>query len=229
MTSIRPGLLVLALAAPGVPAAEVTIYRCTDAQGELTLRDTPCRKGERQQTREMLRPVDPPPHRAVVRSAPAVAPATPAPARVVVVTPPRPLYECVTPDGARYTSDSDAGNPRWVPLWTLGYPVWPSFRPAPGGVHARVGGRVGDHARVDVRVGDPAHRPPRPVVIAQPAGTWVQVRCHALPPAEVCARLRDERHALGRRYHSALQSERARITVEERGIDARLASECGGS
>ena len=67
----------------------------------------------------------------------------------------------------------------------------------------------------------------RVTLVAQPTGTWVRDRCRAVPAAEVCARLRDERYALDRRYHSALQSERARITVEERGLDARLATECG--
>ena len=45
----------------------------------------------------------------------------PAPPQVVMITAPRPLYECITPDGERYPSDSDQGNPRWVPLWTMGY------------------------------------------------------------------------------------------------------------
>ena len=123
----------------GVPAAEVTIYRCTDAQGRLTLRDTPCRKGERQETRTMQRPTDPP-----RRSMPKVIgrrqrAKPPRRRRAFVVQPPRPLYECVTPDGAIYTSESGEGNPRWVPLWTLGYPVW--------GPRGRF-----DHGRVDARV-----------------------------------------------------------------------------
>ena len=41
----------------------------------------------------------------------------------VYLAPPRPLYECITPDDVTYTSDTGDGNPRWVPLWTLGYPV----------------------------------------------------------------------------------------------------------
>ncbi|MFS8063853.1 MAG: DUF4124 domain-containing protein, partial [Luteimonas sp.] len=124
--AIVPLLLVLvlvAIAASAAHADDVTIYRCVDARGHLTLRDTPCATGEKQQTRNMLRPKD-----AAARAV--VAPRMPEhyqapPPQIVVITAPRPLYECITPDGERYTSDSDQGNPRWVPLWTLGYPMVP--------------------------------------------------------------------------------------------------------
>lgn len=253
------GLLAFAIACGSASAAEVVIYRCTDAQGGLTLRDSPCRAGERQQMRSMQRPVDPPPRPAAV-----APPATPAPApertRIVVVTPPRPLYECVTPAGERYTSESDAGRPRWEPVWTTGVVPWAGGYPngvqhrRHGGLHGLIEGRVGNVGRYAVQAGGSAHgplepplRPPlhpppdpgqppvhRPpgygpplAAVAVPAGTWVRDACHPLPPAEVCARLRDERYALDRRYHSALQGERVRITTEQRGIDARLASDCG--
>ncbi|MEG3192735.1 DUF4124 domain-containing protein, partial [Lysobacter sp. D1-1-M9] len=52
--------VLLAVVAP-LRAEPVTIYRCTDEHGRLTLRDTPCRAGQRQQTSEMQRPRDPPP------------------------------------------------------------------------------------------------------------------------------------------------------------------------
>ena len=243
---------VLALSCVGgVQAAEVLIYRCTDARGRLTLRDTPCVKGEQQQTRAMLRPTDPPRRAAPREVAPATArPSAPATTRIIVIQPARPLYECTAPDGARYTSDSGEGNPRWMPLWTLGYPVWGGGERfdnggfSDGGVQARIGGRF-DNGRFDVRIGDgrggrmrgppldrpgPPSRPPvgPPVFVqAYPAGTWVRDECHALPAQEVCARLRDRRFELDRRYNSALQSERVQITNEQRGIDARLSNDCG--
>ena len=63
----------LATAAPSARAADddVTIYRCTDAKGKLTLRDTPCAKGQQQQVRSMVRPKDAPP-----RAQPAPPPQT---------------------------------------------------------------------------------------------------------------------------------------------------------
>ena len=123
---MRPGLLLLAICLATSPVealwaqagAKVTVYRCTDAAGRQTLRDTPCPAGQAQQARDMLRPKDAPP-----RATPPLPPpvAQPAPPPVVVYrSPPQPLYECVTPDGDRYTSETGEGNPRWVPLWTLG-------------------------------------------------------------------------------------------------------------
>jgi hypothetical protein len=170
--------------APQGAAPQVTVYRCLAADGAVTLRDTPCAKGERQETREMLRPTDAP---RPPSPAPAVtAPAAPAPPRVVIVrqAPPTPMYECTTPDNTTYTSDSPEGNPRWVPMWTLGWPV--------------------------------------------PAGTWVRDSCRAMPQAETCARLRDRRGELERRFFNAMPSERARLELEERGLDARLDADCGG-
>ncbi|KRA17332.1 DUF4124 domain-containing protein [Lysobacter sp. Root604] len=218
----RPCLLFALLAlAGGAQAAEVTIYRCTDAQGRSSLRDTPCARGEQQQTRSMTVPRDPPPRPtdAVARAEPAPA-AAPAPRpQVIVVNTPRPMYECVTPDGDRYTSETAEGNPRWVPLWTL-MPVIATRNP------------LGDHVGArrpppsEFRPGPPRPLPPG-VGFAYPAGTWVRDECHALPQREVCARLSDRRYELDRRYNSALQSERVRIQSEQRGIDARLADDCG--
>lgn len=225
-----PILALLPIAAAPARAAEVTIYRCTDAAGRVALRDTPCRRGETQQVRTMQRPTDPPPRPAAVVPAPA-ATAAPREREVVVYrTPPRPMYECTTPDGERYLSDTGEGNPRWVPLGVLGYPVGAApALPYGGGVHARVGGRIGGDTRYEVRVGDPpplpSPLPPRAGYL-HPAGAWVRDECHPLPQQDVCARLRDRRWELDRRYNSALQSERRRIDDEQRGIDARLAHDC---
>jgi len=220
-----PFVSLLSLAAlamlPVMAAAQsVTIYRCIGPGNTLTLRDSPCAAGEAQETRAMQRPKDPPPGAAIAPSpAPAVAPA-PAPVQVVVYrTPPRPLYECITPDGSRYDSESSEGNPRWVPLWTLGYRAW-SHRSPSGGVNRPPG----------------QDRPqPRPLPGLLPAqgmimpvgGTWVRDECHALPQQEVCARLLDRRRQIMRRYNSALQSEVNALRLEQRGIDARLANDCG--
>lgn len=236
-------LLALLLGGPVDAAAdEVTIYRCTDADGRLTLRDTPCKRGERQQAIEMQRPRDPP---ARPRPAPAAAPATEAPrevTRVVVVERPATVYECITADGDSYTTTSGAGNPRWVPLWTLGYPARPPYayprppidlpvRPASSSDY------LGNDLMFDgigrpspPPPGDPRRAPELPpsVGLAYTPGTWIRDACQPLPPAEVCQRLRDRHWELGRRYNSALQSEREQIDAEQRGINARLDSECAG-
>ena len=207
--------LSLALLPVGATAQDVTIYRCIGPGDTLTLRDSPCEKGEKQETRSMLRPQDPAP-----AAAPVVKPAAPvetAPQREVQViyrTPPRPLYECIGNDGARYTSDNSEGNLRWLPLWSVGFPTW---------TH-----RGGGMSRPDRPGNDPPHRPhPQPGVVLPAGGTWVRDECHALPQAEVCARLSDQRYELIRRYNSALQSERRALELEQRGIEARLANDCG--
>jgi hypothetical protein len=127
------------------------------------------------------------------------------------------MYECVTAEGKRYVSDNGEGNPRSVPLWTLGYPMW-SHRG--GGV-----GAPGDPPRND-RPSRPG-RPHRPGVVVPGGYTWVRDECHELPQEEVCSRLSDRRYEIIRRYNSALQSERRQLELEQRGIDARIANDCG--
>lgn len=220
----------LALLAAAVPAAEpvptgsVRIYRCVASNGAVALQDAPCGDGHRQQVLDMQRPQDPPP-------GPGPAPSMPAPAmpaereiRIVTVQPPQPLYECIAPDGGRYTSDDGVGNPRWVPLWVDGhYPPVTMGGSVSGSVTLGSG-------TVAIQSGRPGHDHPRPHRggPAVATGTWVRDACHPLPQPEVCARLRDHRWELVRRYNSALQSERQALTREQRGIEARLERDCGG-
>jgi hypothetical protein len=136
--------------------------------------------------------------------------------QVIYRTPPRPMYECVTADGERYTSDNGEGNPRSVPLWTLGYPMW-SHR---NGGH----GPTAPHNSA----GNPgSSRPPGPGMVLPVGTTWIRDECHALPQEEVCDRLSDRRYEIIRRYNSAMQSERRQLELEQRGIDARLSNDCG--
>ena len=225
---ISPPSFAQTQAKPAAPA-DVTIYRCTNAAGALTVRDSPCLKGEKQDVRTMQRPRDPAP---VAR--PASAPTTPATpvsdtrVQVVYVTPPRPMYECVTPDGESYTSDDGEGNPRWVPYWSTGHAGW-----ARNGYtsSASVSGNVSiGNGTLSFQSGDP--RPPRPPRPGHggagyaPGGVWIRDTCHVLPQAEVCARLSDRRYEILRRYGSAMASERRTLDLEQRGIDARIANDC---
>jgi len=197
-------------------AEDVTIYRCVSPGGELALRDSPCLEGEAQQVRSMARPRDPAPGTIPVAT-PTPPVATPVrEMQVVHRAPPRPMYECVTADGERYTSDNGEGNPRAVPLWTLGYPVW-SHRNGGHGPAAPHGppGNSG------------SSRPLRPGVVLPVGTTWIRDECHALPQEEVCDRLSDRRYEIIRRYNSAMQGERRQLELEQRGIDARLSNDCG--
>ncbi|MDE2407191.1 MAG: DUF4124 domain-containing protein [Xanthomonadaceae bacterium] len=211
-------LLLPALAAAQTQTAGkplLTVYRCTDAGGKVSVGDAPCPQGQNQQVRAMQRPQDAP-----ARPMPPAPPATahPAPAvqqAPVYLIPPRPMYECTTPDGKRYTSDDNRGNPRWVPLWTLGYPV---VRPK-----SALGDNIG---RPDAVL----HPPPRDMnwPVATGGGTWIHDDCVMLPPADACARLRDRRDAIRTRFFNAQEKERDSLRIEERGINARLDNDCGG-
>ena len=216
-----------AFAVPVASAENVRIYRCVGSTGAVTLQDSPCTSG-RQEVRDMQRPQDPPPRRAstadVVTPA---APSTQAPREIrhVYIQPPQPMYECVTEEGRRYISDNNEGNPRWVPLWTTGWiPGGGGHRPWQGGpglppVRAEGQGIAGGHYPPSHGIGHS---------VSFPAGNiLVRDTCNALPPREVCSRLRDQRWDLDRRYNSALQSERQDISREQRGIDARLDQDCG--
>ena len=113
-------------ASPAKPAdanaARVTVHRCTDARGQVTLQGDPCPPGSREQTREMTRPKDPPKSALpapVILPFPAVedAPYQP-PAELI---PPPPMYRCVSYDGIARCSESYDPNPRCEPI-VLYYP-----------------------------------------------------------------------------------------------------------
>lgn len=216
---LLPLLASTLLVLPAWPASaqDLTIYRCVAADGKLTLRDSPCAKGETQQVRSMARPRDPGPSVTPAKTAAPSPPVAPRPdVQIVYRMPARPLYECVASDGERYTSDNGEGNPRWVPLWTVGYPAWS---------HRNGGGQHG---------GRPPHDRPgssspalQAGVVLPIGGTWVRDECHPLPQQEVCSRLSDRRYEIIRRYNSALQSERRQLELEQRGIEARIDNDCG--
>ncbi len=199
----------------------LTIYRCTDAKGRLALRDSPCLKGERQETRSMLRPKDaprqPPQPAPAASSVAAIAP----PPQVIVVNAPRPLYECISPDNTRYLSDTPEGRARWVPIWPNAYPIAPYPIQEPGRLNIRV-----DNGRVSGGYDSGGTRSLLPAYAEFGGGAWVRDPCHALPQVEVCARLRDQRSDLRRRFTIAQPSERALLGSEERSINARLDQDC---
>lgn len=219
---VLSGLVPALSPAPARADDAVVIYRCTGADGRLTLRDSPCAKGERQETRSMVRPKDAPP-RPLPPAPVAAAPQAPPP-QVIVVNAPRPMYECVTPDDQRYVSESPEGNPRQVPVWTLGAPL---FGAVPVNEPGRVDFQVDTHGRVSGNYRSGSYGTAIvPTSAAYGATTWVRDACYALPQDEVCGRLRDRRSDIGRRFAIAQPSERASLSREQRGIDARLAQDC---
>jgi len=110
------------LAAENNPAKKaeptVTIHRCVDSKGHVTLQDNACAAGSQDSSRVMLRPKD----------TPAAAPLPlPAPAPEPVQAPPPPwipppdLFVCTSYDGVERYSESYDPNPRCEP-YVLYYP-----------------------------------------------------------------------------------------------------------
>lgn len=137
---MRRSLLLLLLALPAFAHAQdkVTIYRCTDARGHLTIQNgTPCPKGSRQKIEVVETPMviprytSPP---AIVTEVPDLTPApeppppavehpqAPPPARIADADrlPPPPLYRCTTWENDSYLSEDADPKPRCVALQTTG-------------------------------------------------------------------------------------------------------------
>ncbi|MBN6151268.1 DUF4124 domain-containing protein [Xanthomonas sp. AmX2] len=131
--------LLLALLGAGTGAAhaeEVVFYRCTDAQGALTLQNMPCAKGMRQEKKIMqgvnsapayapayVAPATPaaPAASAAAAGAPVPAPVAPPPASADAPRlPPPPLYQCSTRDRDSYVSEDAEPASRCLPLKTVG-------------------------------------------------------------------------------------------------------------
>lgn len=96
------------------------IYRCTAADGMLSIQSTPCPRGQHQERSVIARPVDPiaplptpiatpDDPAAPIANATATQPVAPAPSPPVDNTPlpPPPLYRCHTPSGGTYVNDTD--------------------------------------------------------------------------------------------------------------------------
>jgi hypothetical protein len=109
------------------PAAtqDITVYRCEDGAGRVTLQDEPCAAGQAQSERQMVRPQDPAPRPASAT----VAEPEPEPEPVALPDyaplpyPPPPLFQCTDYDGEVRFSEAYDPNTRCVPLSVLGYDV----------------------------------------------------------------------------------------------------------
>ena len=111
---------VLAVAASrGSRAADdITVFRCVDAKGAVTLTDKPCPKSAATSTsREMVRPKDAPPRAVPARREPPRAQAAaPEWEYVPQREPPPPMYMCTSYDGIERESEVYDPNPRCEPL-----------------------------------------------------------------------------------------------------------------
>ncbi len=101
---------------------KVTVYRCVDTKGKVSLQDAPCAKSSKQETREMLRPKDAPIVKKNTANKPAPVVAMQPAAQVIIpVNPPPDLYQCTNYEGKTRDSENYDPNPRCEPLWAQGY------------------------------------------------------------------------------------------------------------
>lgn len=119
-------LLLVALCLNTVNAATtnaVTVYRCTDAKGNVSIQDVACAPSNSQQVSKMFKPKD------TVAPKPAIPPTSPttqiifsAPEPINYPKRPAPdLYQCTDFEGKVRESEFYDPRPRCVPLWVQGY------------------------------------------------------------------------------------------------------------
>lgn len=202
-------------------AADAIVYRCTAADGAVSLQDRPCASQQAEERRVMRRPIDPVPPAVpppVARPEPAEPP-TPPPTEPVARRAPQPLYECRRHDGRVYESASGIPERHWVPLWVIG--MDPRAPP-------QLFGEVGRTPPKPPRSGPGLSGATPDAGRAYGAGAWVEDQCYRLPPDEICARRRAQLSELGRRIFNGQQRERERLRVEQRGLRQQLREECAG-
>ncbi len=198
-------------------ADDVTIYRCVDAAGKVSLQDRPCPRDVRQDVRQMVRPQDAPPRPEPIN---VVVPPAARTVEVHIVhdRDPQPAFQCTTPDGDTYINHTGIPQGHYVPFWTFGMSRGNGF----------VGGVGG---------GRPSPQPmPRPGAsqfhnggFGIPVMTYVEDTCVRMPQDEVCDSLRARNERLGTLIFNGQPSDRARYERERKGLVEQMHSDCGGN
>jgi len=128
----RLGLWLLCLLAAPAAAQDIAIYRCTAADGALTVQNQPCPKGMRQEKKLMQTPRAQPLPAALSAPAPApqAAPAAATPQEAPPPSPPPteaedkpappPLYDCKRRDETRYLTEDLQAARYCVPMQVTG-------------------------------------------------------------------------------------------------------------
>lgn len=119
--------ILLAVVGPSAAAEQITIYRCQDSGGAVTLQDEPCPAGQTATSRSMQRPQDPPSRAATPPTTDAASDRdpddgyAPMPPPTGLPWPPPPMFQCTDYDGEVRFSEDYSPNTRCVPLSVLGY------------------------------------------------------------------------------------------------------------
>ncbi len=123
LCGLMAGFMVgTSFAAAPIDTSKLTVFRCVDSKGKVSLQDMPCASASKQETLIMQKPKDAPMPRAITPhpAAPATHPLPP----IEIAAPPIPapkLYRCIDFDGKVRDAEYYDPKPRCVPLWVLGY------------------------------------------------------------------------------------------------------------
>jgi hypothetical protein len=207
----HPSALLLLLAVTGTPAVAGTVYKCSDANGQVIYQDTPCAKTQRQQTLQL--PDDTaapsPPASAATRPdgpTPVAAPAPPPTPGVPLVQ----LYQCRhAVDGSLYVSRNGNPPPFRAPLGMLGALSTPLGEVYGSPNHAGISAPEANRGRVGAG-------------LVASNYVWVQDPCRPLSVPEICSELRDEQEQNARKLQRAFKSDRPPLQRRDDELQAQL-------
>jgi hypothetical protein len=193
--------VLLSLSLP-VPAQRpsLSVYRCVDGAGRVSLQDLPCPPGQQDRHQQVQLDSEAPPAAPVLAPGPAVAPPPRAPPRPE----PPPLWTCVDYQGERRLSSSDDPRPRYVPAWVL------------AGSSIALAGR-----RARIVPGAAPAGAPRTLVL-------IEDQCRRLSAQEACASYREQRDEARRGEHNNQGERRRALAAEVARLRAILGRYCGG-
>ena len=115
--------LLNASALVAINNSQVTVYRCTDAKGNVAIQDIACNPNSTQEISKRARPKDTPVAKSdSIKSTPPTLLSLAQPARFVAQRrQPPDLYQCTDFDGKVREAEFYDPKPRCVPLWVQGY------------------------------------------------------------------------------------------------------------
>lgn len=210
---------MLAAATIAPAGAQVTLYRCTDPAGQLTVQNQPCPPGSRQRAHSV----------GGVSSTPEPAPDRPAPSASAGAQPMDPAAARGNDEGFRLWDSANLAGER--ALADAAAAVAP--RPPPPPLY-RCSSRTGDHY-----LSETPEPPPQcfalrtvgldgdPATGAGQACEVVRDRCQAVPEAEACAAWQDHRRQAQTRWRLAHPDNVPWRRDEYARIAAIVTSHCG--
>lgn len=211
------GVLVLGAALPAT-AQQITVYRCVDADGRVSLQDQPCPPGREDARRSVAAEADsaPPVPAPPAADEPPPAAAPPLPSAPSPRAPPPALWLCVDIEGKQRFTAQPEPNGRYVPLWVVQGNEF-----GPRGLAGRAG-------RPAPRAGGSGPGGPGATTVPGALGPMVYVedRCFRLPPDEACRRYRDQRDEIERKRPSRSGDERRQMEAESARLLGILREAC---